>query len=63
MHCIRALDIYAPLKSGELKVLGTIEQELLQVHLTNTSDGVYIGTGAVVFGEVSSQTIGTENTV
>lgn len=60
---VRAPAVHTPLKSGELKTLSTVKQETLQIHLTNTSDGVYICTGAVVFSEVASQTMGKENTL
>lgn len=42
-------------------MLSTVKQEALQVHLTDTSNGVYVSTGAVIFSEVASQTMGMEN--
>lgn len=53
---------YTPYEGIELEVFYTVVQEALQVHLTNTSDGIDISAGAVVLCEVSSQTAKSENT-
>lgn len=45
-----------PSQSGELELVHTVKQEALQVGLTDSTDGIDVGTGAVIFGEISCQT-------
>lgn len=45
-----------PSQTGELELVGAVEQEALQVRLTDAPDGVDVGTGAVVLCEISRQT-------
>ncbi len=53
---------YTPFEGSELEVFYTVLQKALQVHLTNTSNGIDISTGAVILCEVSSQAAKTKNT-
>lgn len=44
-----------PSQSGELQLLGAVQQEALQVRLTDASDWVNVGARAVVFGEITCE--------
>lgn len=44
-----------PSQSSELQPLGAVQQEALQVRLTDASDRVDVGARAVVFGEVTCE--------